>query len=249
MGAVPLPALKPAAIAHLALGDVFALVSDGVYEYEDVDGRQFGEQGVADVLRQYHDRPMPYLLGRLMDALGEFGRGAPQLDDVTVVLIRRLPERDPVLGDDLFAAELRNDAEGRHMRQSFARSFDSLAAVFGFIQRALAADGIGPDVRYAVEFTVEELFTNMVKYNPDGTGELELAIEHAGGELICRLSDPDSAFFDVTAAPDVDIDAPAEQRRPGGLGLHLIRRMVDSVTYDYSGRCSLITFTKKLGSL
>lgn len=248
MGAVPLPALKPAAIAHLALGDVFALVSDGVYEYEDVDGRQFGEQGVAGVLRQYHDRPMPYLLGRLMDALSEFGRGAPQLDDVTVVLIRRLPERDPVLGDDLFAQDLRNHAGGRSMRQLFERSYDSLAPIFGFIQRALAVDGIGPDARYAVEFTVEELFTNMVKYNPAGTGEIELAIEHAGGELICRLSDPDSDFFDVTAAPEVDVNAPAEQRRPGGLGLHLIRRLVDSVTYDYSGRCSLITFRKKLGS-
>ena len=249
MGAVPLPALRPAAIAQLALGDVFALVSDGVYEYENVDGKQFGEQGVAEVLRQYHDRPMPYLLGRLMDALSEFGRGAPQLDDVTVVLIRRLPERDPVLGDDLFAAHMHNDAEGRHMRQSFARSFDSLADVFGFIQRALAVDGVGADARYAVEFTVEELFTNMVKYNPDGTGEIELAIEHANGELVCRLSDPDSGFFDVTAAPDVDVNAPAEQRRPGGLGLHLIRRLVDSVAYDYSGRRSLITFTKRLGSV
>ena len=249
MGAIPLPALKPAAIAPLALGDVFALVSDGVYEYEDADGKQFGEQGVANVLRQYHDRPMPYLLGRLMDALSEFGRGAPQLDDVTVVLIRRLPERDPVLGDDLFAADLRSDVEGRRMRQSFARSYDSLVDIFGFIQRALAVDGIGAEARYAVEFTVEELFTNMVKYNPEGTGEIELAIEHAGGELICQLSDPDSGYFDVTAAPDADVNAPAEQRRPGGLGLHLIRRLVDSVAYDYSGRRSMITFRKTLGSI
>jgi anti-sigma regulatory factor (Ser/Thr protein kinase) len=45
------------------------------------------------------------------------------------------------------------------------------------------------------------------------------------------------------------VNAPAEQRRPGGLGLHLIRRLVDSVAYDYSGRRSMITFRKTLGSI
>ena len=248
LGAMPLPVLKPARTVELAPGDVFALVSDGVYEYEDTEARQFGEQGVADVLCRYHDRPMPYLLGRLMGALRTFGQGAPQLDDITVVLIRRLPERDLAAGEDPFAGDVRNDADGWRVQQSFARSYDSLAAIFGFIQRALSVEGIGADERYAIEFTVEELFTNMVKYNPAGTGEIELEIEHASTELVCRLSDPDSGYFDVTAAPDADVNAPAEQRHPGGLGLHLIRRLVDSLDYDYSGRRSLITFRKKLGS-
>lgn len=248
MGAMPLPAMKPPQTVQLAPGDVFALVSDGVYEYQDAEERQFGEAGVADLLGRYHDRPMPYLLGRLMEALKSFGQGAPQLDDITVVLIRRLPSRDPALAEAIDDGDPRGGAEGWRLRQNFERSFDSLAAVFAFIQQALAVEGIGADARYAVEFAVEELFTNMVKYNAQGGGEITLEIEHAGDELICRLSDPDSDKFDVTAAPDADIHAPVEQRRPGGLGLHLIRRLVDSVDYDYSERRSLITFRKKLRS-
>ena len=246
MGAMALPALKPAQVADLAPGDVFALISDGVYEYQDGQARQFGEQGVADLLRRYHDRPMPYLLGRLMDALREFGQGAPQLDDVTVVLIRRLPtapaEADPQAPTGTQA--------GDHWRRgdAFQRSFDALPGVFAFIQRCLGQADIDAAARYAVEFTVEELFTNMVKYNPAGGGRIELEIEREGGSLQVRLADPDSGFFDITAAPDADVNAGAEQREPGGLGLHLIRRMVEALSYEYSGRRSLVTFRKTLGS-
>jgi anti-sigma regulatory factor (Ser/Thr protein kinase) len=64
----------------------------------------------------------------------------------------------------------------------------------------------------------------------------------------CRITDPDSERFDVTAVPDVDVAAGADQRQPGGLGLHLSRRLADDLQYDYSGRTSRITFRKALGS-
>jgi serine/threonine-protein kinase RsbW len=57
------------------------------------------------------------------------------------------------------------------------------------------------------------------------------------------LVDRDVEAFDVTRAPDVDVGRPIDQREPGGLGLHLIRRMADSVEYRYAQdtRESLIT--------
>jgi sigma-B regulation protein RsbU (phosphoserine phosphatase) len=234
MGAVALARLKPPVRAALAPGDVFALVSDGVYEYQDAAGAQFGEEGVARVLRAHHGEPMARVLDALMAAVRTFAAGAPQLDDITVVLLRRLP--------------------GRVHRASFARRIDALASLFEFVDAVLAEEGLGDahdaagqPLRNVVGFLAEELFTNMVKYNPSGGGEIELELERIGDELAGRIADPDSDRFDVTAAPDVDVTAAAEDRRPGGLGIHLSRRLAAGLQYDYSGRRSCITFRVTLG--
>ena len=62
------------------------------------------------------------------------------------------------------------------------------------------------------------------------------------------LTDHGVAAFDVTRAPDADVTLPIEQRRPGGLGLHLVRRLLDAIEYDYAeeSRRSRITFRKTL---
>lgn len=92
MGALELAQPDPASTLSLAPGDVLGLISDGVYEYEDGAHRQFGEQRVADLIRRLQDLSMKQLAGRLLDALAEFGGGAKQADDVTIVLLRRLPD-------------------------------------------------------------------------------------------------------------------------------------------------------------
>jgi phosphoserine phosphatase len=89
LGFMAYPALKAPECIEFAPGDVLGLISDGVYEYQDAQGRQFGTEGVAGVISQHHERPMAELLAILLEATREFAGGSPQLDDVTVVLLRR----------------------------------------------------------------------------------------------------------------------------------------------------------------
>jgi phosphoserine phosphatase len=94
MGALPLAEPFPSKSIQFAPGDLFALLSDGVYEYEDASRHQFGEQRVADLLRRLQHLPMQHAAQELYAALQAFGGGAPQADDVTIVLLRRLPDED-----------------------------------------------------------------------------------------------------------------------------------------------------------
>jgi serine/threonine-protein kinase RsbW len=130
-------------------------------------------------------------------------------------------------------------------RASFARRVDVLSEIFAFTAAGFARQGIAAALRNDVDLVLEELFTNIVKY---GRGEAPVTVEIAaiaeGVEV--TLTEPEADRFDVTRASPVDITLPAVRRRPGGLGLHLIPRLVDSVQYDYSEgeRCSRIVFRK-----
>ena len=76
----------------------------------------------------------------------------------------------------------------------------------------------------------------MVKYSPAGDAFIRIDMATTAGGVEVTLTDYDVDRFDVTKAPDANINLPIEERKPGGLGLHLIRRLVDSMHYEYSKR-------------
>lgn len=75
----------------LESGDILALISDGVYEYANLKGEEFGEKGVTAIFKSSHQLSMAELSAKLISAVMEFGGEAPQEDDITMVLVRRLP--------------------------------------------------------------------------------------------------------------------------------------------------------------
>lgn len=92
VGIMELDDQQVSANLQLDSGDILALISDGVYEYANEQGEEFGETRVAEVLRANHHLPMAELSENLVGAVKEFGGEAPQADDITLVLVRRLPD-------------------------------------------------------------------------------------------------------------------------------------------------------------
>ena len=229
LAAMPLSTLRPAITLEMAPGDILVLLSDGIYEYCDANSEEFGDQRVAEVIAAHHQRPAAELSEKLLDAVRAFANGAPQEDDITMVLVKRV-------------------AAAETSQRSFTRSIDSLKNIVEFTEDFFVRQKIDASLRQAVDFTLEELFTNMVKYSKMSNAAVNLALTKVAGGVEVTMTDHDVEPFDVTQWPEVDIDRPIEQREPGGLGLHLIRRMVDSIEYQYTkeNRQSRIMFRKTL---
>lgn len=90
MGAMPLSNPRPAVRLEMAPGDVLAVLSDGIYEYENPEGEQFGAQRVEALLREARSCTAAGLCARMLDAVRSFARGRPQQDDITAVFVKRI---------------------------------------------------------------------------------------------------------------------------------------------------------------
>ena len=129
--------------------------------------------------------------------------------------------------------------------QPFKRSIDSIAGIYRFSEDIMAAADIDESVRFPVHLAMEELFVNLVTYNPGARRDILVDVQVANSGVVVSIVDHDAAEFDVTKERPVDTTAPLQERKPGGLGLHLIQHMVDTLEYDYRNGRSRIRFSKE----
>ena len=83
--------MKKPLVREMASGDIFALMTDGIFEYARADEEMFGDARVVEILRAHQHEPMARLIEILVEQVMAFAAGAPQGDDMTIVLARRLP--------------------------------------------------------------------------------------------------------------------------------------------------------------
>jgi serine/threonine-protein kinase RsbW len=128
------------------------------------------------------------------------------------------------------------------MEQKFKRSFNELKNIVTMTESMFQAEGLEADLRHIVDLATEELFVNMVTYNTETNKDIQIKMVRNGNGIEVSLTDCDVERFDPTCARTVDVNAPLDERVPGGLGLYLVLKMVDSIHYQYRDRQSKITF-------
>lgn len=89
MGAMPLPRPCAPVALDLAPGDILVLLSDGIFEFEDAAGAAFGQARVEATVRLHHGLAPAALADALLQAVHAHAGGAPQQDDITMVLLKR----------------------------------------------------------------------------------------------------------------------------------------------------------------
>ena len=89
LGYMPQSNLGEATRISMQPGDVLGLISDGIYEYENESGEQFGEERLAALVEAHEGSDMNELVTNIMRATREHGGSVPQADDITIVLVHR----------------------------------------------------------------------------------------------------------------------------------------------------------------
>ena len=132
------------------------------------------------------------------------------------------------------------------MERAFKRDFGSLDQIFGFITEILSNEGANEGFAFSVKLAVEEMFTNMVKYNTGTGSEITIRADNRDDTLVVELVDDNVEPFDPASAVEASIDDAIEERQIGGLGLRLVRSVVDKITYEYKDRRMTVRLYKQL---
>ena len=116
-----------------------------------------------------------------------------------------------------------------------------------FIDIICEEQGIDFDAAMSLNLALEEAVVNVMDYAyPEGTeGYVDIDAD-ADDEFLTFVISDSGIPFDPTKKEEVDTTLPAEERKVGGLGIHLVRRIMDSIKYEYTNNKNILTLRKKL---
>lgn len=122
-----------------------------------------------------------------------------------------------------------------------------LGAIREFVAEASRSLGAGERVVLDLQLAVDEICSNSVRHGYGGRGGLlEVTVERAGQSIKVVVRDWGRAF-DPELIPDPEFDIPLEERSLGGLGLFIVRRVMDDVRFEFDeNRGNSVTMVKQL---
>ena len=192
---------------------------------------QFGLERVKEVLRQDNNLSPKELLEKMTVAVHSFVKDAEQSDDLTMMAIHYTPQKyECTLSETLV---IRNNVK-------------EVSKLSEFMKSVMENVGIEKPLDRQLQLAVEEAVVNVIDYAyPVGQeGEIEICVMSDGKTLKTVIIDSGVAF-DPTAKEKPDTTLSAEDRQIGGLGILLVREIMDSVNYERINKQNILTLTKK----
>jgi len=132
-------------------------------------------------------------------------------------------------------------------RMKTEASLEALEDVRDFVAQAAAKFGLPADAVEDLKVAVDEAATNIVLHGYAGAeGEIEIVVEGHNGSVVLTLVD-NAPAFDMEATHGSDLTEPLETRSIGGMGVHLMRALTDSLSHEAPpGGGNRITMVKNI---
>ena len=208
----------------LRYDDALFLYTDGLTEAENASAQLFGEERAQEVLHKRRNS-MEHLKA-MEEAVDQFVGEAPQSDDLTMLFIHYLGGEQHLV--------LHNDVQ-------------EISKLADFVDSIAEENQLDPSLAMSLNLALEEAVTNVVLYAyPKGTdGEVDITARLADGSLEFVISDS-GIPFDPTAAPKADTTLSVQERPIGGLGIYLVREIMDDVHYERVDGKNRLSISKKV---
>ena len=121
-----------------------------------------------------------------------------------------------------------------------------LDEVMAFIDEELEKHDTSMKVQMQIDVAVEEIFVNIAHYAyEDKNGSAQISIDFKENPTTVIISFSDQGIpFNPLDKEDPDTELSAEERQIGGLGIFIVKKSMDNVSYEYKDGCNIFTIEK-----
>ena len=126
-------------------------------------------------------------------------------------------------------------------------SIAEIARVVELIEELASLQQLPPSSIWPLNVALDEVLSNIISYGHEDGDEHEICVRVSleQGLMVAEVED-DGKEFDPLAAPTPEIDVPLEERSVGGLGIHIVRNLMDEVTYSRIAGRNRLTLKRAL---
>ncbi len=127
-----------------------------------------------------------------------------------------------------------------------APTLDQLERIAAIVEDLGEQDDWPPDLIFKVNLVLDELSVNIVNYGGEAS-EIEVSLDADADEVRVEISDDGRPFDPLNDAMEPDLEASLEDRPIGGLGIHLVREMMDELHYSREDGKNRLAMVKRKG--
>ena len=216
----------------LACHDGLFLYTDGLTEAENVAHGLFGEEKMLQTILLHNGERAETQVKSMASAVHAHTHGCDPSDDLTMLVIRYT---NP------------NPFSGSEHRLVLHNDIKEIPRLAEFMETISVEAKMDPAEAMSLNLALEEVVSNVILYAyPAGTdGQVDIRAVTRGDQLDFTVSDSGVAF-DPTAVMSPDLTLDVKDRPIGGLGIYLVKSIMDHVSYSRKNGKNILTMTKKL---
>lgn len=210
-------------------GDQLFLYTDGVTEAMNEKEELYGVERLIHYLNRHVSTDIEETLKGLRESIDEFAEGE-QFDDITMLLMHYKKRK----------------TKEEFSEKIFQASEEKLPEVETFVEQKLEFENCPEKEAGQIAICVEEIFVNIAKYAyTKEPSDVILGLKYEDDTWTFRFVDHGIPFNPLERkAPDVGL--PVQEREAGGLGIYMVRKMMDEMEYEYKDGRNILTMKKKV---
>ena len=202
----------------LSKNDILLTYTDGVSDARDKANNLFSDKRLAEFISACEFESVEDLVRAMVSEVKRFENKADQMDDMTVLAVQFLRTPEETAGPKLELTVPNRLSENLRVK----RHFDTFAEDYGIPEK----------VRLKMNVVFDELLTNIISYAYQDNKEHDIKIKVELSADRLKVSMVDGGIpFNPLGVETPNMALPIEERKIGGLGIHLVRNMMDKVSY------------------